>query len=415
MRTVVLLLLVGVVAAQGVAEAVQRRMTEGSAHYTVGRYDAALVEFRKAAAMDPRSVEARLWVGHTRYMQRDYEGAIAEYTTALAVDPGHIGSLYARGLARQLLHDHKSAIADFTEIVALKRTHALAWLKRGDSRRELLDFAGAVEDYGNAIYINPGDKNVRAAYEGRAQVNQDLGNYEAAQHDYTTLIDMYPNWAVPWRKRARVRAFLKDRKGSNADFEAAIFAAANDSANFTERARVRKLQGDYAGAVVDCDKAVKLDPKNYHPYFIRGLVHYDFGNYRKARLDLLKAIKRAPGEPDYTHLYMCLTYRRMRQPERAVDELQAYVASKNEKLDAWYASVVKFLTGEIEEDAFLDSARDETPKKTNERRCEAYFYAATLRAVAKDKEGAHALYKKCVATRVRSFIEYESATIALGE
>ena len=105
--------------------------------------------------------------------------------------------------------------------------------------------------------------------------------------------------------------------------------------------------------------------------------------------------------------------RRQKMPERAIKDLKEYVASKEKPLKPWYAIVVKFLCDEMGEEEFLASAKDQTPFRTAQRRCEAFFYAATLRRIAGDEEGARDLFKKCVATNVRDFIEYQSATMAL--
>ena len=65
----------------------------------------------------------------------------------------------------------------------------------------------------------------------------------------------------------------------------------------------------------------------------------------------------------------------LKQKERGQTELKEYVAQKKEKPAPWFATVVSFLTGTISEEEFLAAAKDETPKTTAERRCEAYFYA----------------------------------------
>jgi lipoprotein NlpI len=74
---------------------------------------------------------------------------------------------------------------------------------------------------------------------------------------------------------------------------------------------------------------------------------------------------------------------------------------------------VKFLCEEMDEKTFLTAAKDATPFKTNERRCEAFFYAGSLREMAGDEDGARQLFRKCVETNVRSFIEYQSASLRL--
>ena len=405
------LLCAGIAAAQEEEQdAVRNRMARGAVRYKAGKYDEALHEFSKAAQLDHTHVNAWLQCGHCRYMQRDYEGAVKDYDKVVELQAQHSGALYAKGLAQQLMKQHENALASFDELLKHHPLFAYGYLKRGGSKRELLDFAGAVEDYGEAISL----KQMREAYLARAAVNENLGNYEAAVNDYTTLIEQDRNRHVPYRLRARAHFFLHKRTKCDEDFKIALFLKEDDPATLTMRARVMKLAGDYPGALADCSKAIELNRKSSQPYFIRGLIHYDFKNYRRALLDLKKAIRRSvDSEPDYMWLYHCLTRIRLKQKERGQTELKEYVAQKKEPPTPWFATVVKFLTGEMSEDDFLAAAKDDTPKTTAERRCEAYFYAGTLRAAAKDKQGALDFFRKSVATRVRSFIEYESSSIEI--
>ena len=391
-------------------DAVANRMARGDERYKARKYDEAIHEYSKAIELDPKHVKAYVQRGHCHYQKRAYNDAIVDYKAALKLKPNDGGALFALGLAYQLIKDHKGALGVFDKAVELYSTWAKAYERRGQSKRELLDFAGAVEDYGIAVHYAP---KLRTAYLARAAVNEDLGNYEAAVADYTTLIEQDATRHVPFRLRARAYFFLDKRTKSDQDFTNALFLKEDDPGTLTTWARMKKLAGDYPGALADCKKAVAINSKDSNPYFIRGLIHYDFKNYRKALLDLKKAIKRANYEPDYIWLYHALTRMRLKEKERGQTELKEYVAQKKEKPTPWFLTVVKFLTGELSEADFLAAAKDETPKTTSERRCEAYFYAGTLRAAAKDAKGALELFRKSVATRVRSFSEYESSSIEI--
>ena len=391
-------------------DAVKNRMARGAERYKARKYDEAVHEFSRAIELDPKRVDAYVQRGHCHYQKRAYKTAIVNYKAALELQANHSSALFTAGLAYQYLKEHENALKMFDEAVKHYPIWPEAYLRRGNSRRELLDYAGAVEDYGEAIAL----KQLREAYRARALVNEDLGNYEAAVNDYTTLIELHSGPHVALRLRARAYFFLHKRAKCDEDFTNSLFLKDDDPATWTMRARVRKLAGDYPGALADCSKAIELNRKSPHPYFIRGLIHYDFKKYRKALLDLKKAIRRSGAvEPDYMWLYHCLIRMRLRQKERGQTELKDYVALKKEQPTAWFATVVKFLTGEINEDDFLSAAKDETPKTTAERRCEAFFYAGTLRMAAGNREGARDFFRKSVATQMRSFIEYESSSIEI--
>ena len=73
-----------------------------------------------------------------------------------------------------------------------------------------------------------------------------------------------------------------------------------------------------------------------------------------------------------------------------------------------------FFKGELDEEALFAKAKDASPMKGTEQKCEAYYYAAMRRLlVAHDPEGARPLFEQCVATNVRKFIEIPSAKLEL--
>ncbi|MDH3593020.1 MAG: hypothetical protein OER88_14130, partial [Planctomycetota bacterium] len=260
--------------------------------------------------------------------------------------------------------------------------------------------------------LTPGDKR---AYELAAKLREDLGDYAGLVEVYDRLIELDPKYAGGYRGRARAKAYLGDNTGADKDYEQAIKIAPDDIQNLITRAQTRMVKGNEAGALADCDAVVKMAPKNYATYYTRARVLYNFGKFRKARLDMMKAIKRATYEPDYLHLYLFLSQSRIGSfKERAPGQLKHYVANKEKDADAWFLKIVAYLTGELPEEKFLEAATDATPKKTAERRCEAFFYAGTMRLVHGDKETAKRHFKASIATEIRNFIEYESATIELA-
>ncbi len=58
---------------------------------------------------------------------------------------------------------------------------------------------------------------------------------------------------------------------------------------------------------------------------------------------------------------------------------------------------------------FLKAAHSGDENKTKEQRCEAYFYAGTMRLLLGDKPAAADYFGKCVDTGIKNFTEYSSA------
>ncbi len=399
-----------------IAAAVKARMDRGSAFYKAKEYAKAEREFEKAAKLDKSHALAHLWQGYCRYYQKNYAGAIECYTATIEADPGHAGrGHYARGQARALLKKHEGAVEDFSAAIAKHGNWAAAYHYRANSLFELTRLAEAARDYERSIELQ---KNNWSAWMQRARVSEAMGDYDAAEKVYSQLIEANPKYTSAYIGRGRCRALLGKRTDAEFDFGRAIREAPDDPTPLCQRARIHMLFHDFKRALEDCDAARKIDPKHYYPYFIRGLVKYNYGKFRPARADMRKAIKKMEAmgqEPDYLHLYLCLVQRRIGKHEEALADLKKYYAQKKKKPEEWYTQIVSFLTGKIDEATFLKSAVDETPKRTRERRCEAYFYAGTCRLIDGDKTKANVYFREAIDTDVISFMEYETSKIALAQ
>jgi tetratricopeptide (TPR) repeat protein len=67
--------------------------------------------------------------------------------------------------------------------------------------------------------VNPADG---AAYEGRARLEQELGDLTAALADCNALVRLQPSSAFPYLRRGGVRSLMHDRAGALADYKAAL-------------------------------------------------------------------------------------------------------------------------------------------------------------------------------------------------
>jgi lipoprotein NlpI len=96
--------------------------------------------------------------------------------------------------------------------------------------------------------------------------------------------------------------------------------------------------------------------------------------------------------------------------DAATVELKAYLDNrKTGKPNDWPSKVGRFLAGQLTESDFLKAAEDTNPRTDQEQHCEAYFYAGSKRLIEDDKTTATDYFKKCLATDVKHFEEYQSA------
>jgi tetratricopeptide (TPR) repeat protein len=94
--------------------------------------------------------------GGVRAQMRDYPAALADFNEALRIAPRNPTALFNRGMIQVQMRQNGPAVATLTE--ALSRgmpSPYLAYYYRGVARERLGDVRGAYEDYSTALDIQP--------------------------------------------------------------------------------------------------------------------------------------------------------------------------------------------------------------------------------------------------------------------
>ena len=215
--------------------------------------------------------------------KRVYDQAIADSTKALALNPSFAAAyaLYAlRGIAYAAKGEYDQAIADFTKALELNPDDA--------GFRENLETATRLRDtateYDQAIQDNPQDPDVWHA-RGLHHLD-DRQNYDQALADLTQALTLAPddNHEIPY-DRARAHFALGDYLAADADYTQAINRNPNDHIAWCERARAQQRLGHHHNAIADLDQALTLNP-NYAPARqLRSLSHAALGHREQAQND----------------------------------------------------------------------------------------------------------------------------------
>ena len=74
-------------------------ITRGDAYYSQGKYDLAIIVYKKALELDPENVYALNNIGDAYYKQGKYDLAISAYKKALEMDPENVYMLNNLGNA----------------------------------------------------------------------------------------------------------------------------------------------------------------------------------------------------------------------------------------------------------------------------------------------------------------------------
>ncbi|MBK9262836.1 MAG: tetratricopeptide repeat protein [Polyangiaceae bacterium] len=89
------------------------------------------------------------------------------------------------------------------------------------------------------------------------------GDVAAAIDDFTTVIDIDPEFVPAYERRGAARQNLDDLDGALADFDTALRITPDNPDTLTERATVRALRSDFDGAVHDVERALSIAPKDW--------------------------------------------------------------------------------------------------------------------------------------------------------
>jgi tetratricopeptide (TPR) repeat protein len=182
---------------------------------------------------------------------------------------------FRRGVILSNLNRHSDAIEAFSKsnkVIQNSITYAL----RAVSRYSLRDFNGAVGDFNQAILLQP---NNYFAYAGRGSIYGFLrGQPQQALTDFNLAIKDFqatdPNRFYAYMGRAHVLMSLGNFDAANTDYTSVINSAeagAIISKAYIGRAWVYSNQKNFQKAIQDCSKLIQIQPMNYEAYLYRAI------------------------------------------------------------------------------------------------------------------------------------------------
>ena len=288
----------------------------GSTYSHIGKYESAITNFKKAIELRSNDEHAYFLLGFTYGLKGEYTLAVAECTNALKLNPFHAHIYFIRGVIYAEIGEYNQAIKDFARILALEPHNPDVYRIKGEVHAMKGEHDRAIECYTKALEQNPDDaesrenletatrlRNAATEYDQAIQENpqdpdvwharglhhlDDRQNYAQALADLTQALTLAPddNHEIPY-DRARAHFALGDYLAADADYTRTINLNPNDHIAWCERARAQQRLGNHRNAISDLDQA--LDPTrnpNYAPaYQLRSLSHAALGHRQQAQYD----------------------------------------------------------------------------------------------------------------------------------
>ncbi|MDE6612173.1 MAG: tetratricopeptide repeat protein [Muribaculaceae bacterium] len=191
-------------------------------------------------------------------------------------------SEYIRALADV---DKALQFAPETEEDVRLRAHVLRAGIYNETKRP----AQALADLEAAALIAPDSYSV--IYQ-KANTEYTLGKYAEAKTDFQRLLRLNTRNPEPYIGLARIAVKENNLGIANEMLASAVNLDPNNAETYVRRASVRKLMGDHNGAVEDLILAISSD--NRHPKAMTELLDYGNTNYPATMAGLSNAISQAP-------------------------------------------------------------------------------------------------------------------------
>ena len=153
----------------------------GRSLMTIGRFDAAQLEFEQGIRYKPDSAEIHYNLGKLLSIQDNWEPARKHFEAALAIDPSYLEALDALGLTQEALGDDAAAVASYEKAITLNQQRsghfASAHVNLSAYYNRTGDAVKALEYAKKAVELDP--QSDRAYFQqGRAEERQ--GQLDAA-------------------------------------------------------------------------------------------------------------------------------------------------------------------------------------------------------------------------------------------
>ncbi|MCM1067870.1 MAG: tetratricopeptide repeat protein [Muribaculaceae bacterium] len=147
----------------------------------------------------------------------------------------------------------------------------------------------ALNDLNSAAALAPDSYSV--IYQ-KANTEYTLGHYADAKNDFQRLVRLNSRTPEPYIGLARIAVKENNLGIANEMLASAVNLDPNNAETYVRRASVRRLMGDHNGAVDDLILAISSD--NKHPKAMQELLDYGNTNYPATMAGLSNAIAQAP-------------------------------------------------------------------------------------------------------------------------
>jgi tetratricopeptide (TPR) repeat protein len=267
------------------------------------KYEEADKLYIKAISYNPDFYNAYWSRAYYRNLDMRQDDAIADYKKAISIieaagSSGNNDDLAAicRNLA--LIYydkvDNDEALRMINKALLADPNYIKGFLTRADIYQQMNNYEKARSDYNNAISLTTDDKALSNLYFDRSyKLDWKVVDYRSALDNLNKSIELDPKDGMKYWHRAITYDYKKDYPRALADIERSmqVYGDGASSGLYTLRASIKEKTGDFKGAISDYQAALKLNKNSASIYYNLGrLFKTKMNNDDLAQTNLDKAI-----------------------------------------------------------------------------------------------------------------------------
>jgi serine/threonine protein kinase/cytochrome c-type biogenesis protein CcmH/NrfG len=307
---------------------------KGELLYDDGRYQEALLFFKRAVALHPADVHAYDRLGNTYFALERYQEALEAYDHALELD--HTNAIYEvdRAKALMALKRDDQALEACARAQQLDPLNAAAYgvqgniylemgldegaLRcyhqaserdpknpryfhyRGDALRWLGRDEEALAAYDQALLLKPASREACATlFKAKANAYFNLERYAAALHFYSRVLELDAADVDTWYLKGQTLYQLQRFEEALETFDRVLMLKANIASVHTQRGYTLYQLQRFEEALTSLNNSLAIESDNPSIYNAQGNILYSLGRYNEALAMYEKAISLAPDNKNY--------------------------------------------------------------------------------------------------------------------
>lgn len=376
----------------------------------------AIADLARGETVAPRRTELPLLRGEIALYRLDWAAAKAAMAHAIELDAGCAVCLSGRAVAEARLGERDAALADARRAAEIAPRN---WPVRNDFGlvlQILKDYPGALEQFDLAIRLDGEGKAAAiddfdvAAWTGRADVHEAMGDHATALREYTALLErLSPSERyIVLKRRAMVYAALGDNPRAIADMRSVMALTPRDPMAPLGLGWLLARSGDLSGAAdaYGASRAVREDTRTAQ---LQADALFDAGRIGEVAEPARVALPGNARRSTYYAVWIYVSRLRARVVDEAAARRELATLAPPHDPRVWSDSLVDFLEGRIDLATLQQRAEDGSADARPGSHCEADFYAAEVALAHGRRDQAMPLLAEAVRTCPSTFFEARAA------